>query len=92
MYINTRSSVRDRVQDPIRGEGSHAEPAESGEAGRSRNKVPGVVWKIWLNVLHDQKISVILSDSYIKILAEEWTKVHSSLLVWETPQGCTIMP
>ncbi len=50
--------------------------------------------------MHYGKISVILTDSYIKIPAEEWTKdsyikipaeewtkVHSSLLVWETPRG-----
>ena len=43
--------------------------------------------KICLNPLQDQKISAILLNSYIKIPAEEWTKVHSSLLVWETPRG-----
>ena len=37
--------------------------------------------------MHYGKISVILTDSYIKIPAEEWKKVHSSLLVWETPRG-----
>ena len=43
--------------------------------------------KICLNPLQDQKISAILLNSYIKIPAEEWTKVHSSLLVRETPRG-----
>lgn len=43
--------------------------------------------KICLNPLQDQKISAILLNSYIKIPAEEWTKVHSSLLVWETLRG-----
>lgn len=37
--------------------------------------------------MQDQKISAILLNSYIKIPAEEWTKVHSSLLVWETLRG-----
>ena len=37
--------------------------------------------------MQDQKISAILLNSYIKIPAEEWTKVHSSLLVWETLKG-----